>query len=375
MIFFSVITVVSLALLALVVWNVAAWPKVKRAVRVWPKSVSVLIPARNEEANLPDCLNAVLRQGETILEVLVYDDHSTDSTHEVTVGYGDSDARVRLVAAESLPAGWCGKNFACARLAAAASGEWLLFLDADARLAEGAAARIIDEARRRDLTLLSCWPRLTLAGFWEKVLMPMLNFVVFTLFPAPLSISRQDPSLGLAHGACLLVHRETYMRVGGHGAVRNQIQDDGRLARLWREHGERGLCLDGSDIVGVRMYRALPEIWLGFQKNFYPIFHRESSFWAFLALHLLVFLAPFVVLPLLAIKSTHFWIVWLAGTSMFVMRLLLAARFGHPKWSALLHPLAECMLIALGLSSWWKCKSGSGVEWKGRRYKTVASRQ
>ncbi|HEX8424267.1 MAG TPA: glycosyltransferase, partial [Pyrinomonadaceae bacterium] len=248
MIFFYLLLIPAAALLSVAVWNALAWPKVAARGSVAPEDgparVSVLIPARDEEANLPACLDAALAQGEIVSELLVYDDHSTDDTSAIICEYARRDARVRVLPAVPLPAGWCGKTFACARLAEGARGEWLLFLDADARLDAGAAARMLAEARRRRLTLLSCWPALELRSFWERALMPLLNFVVFTLYPAPLALRRADASLGLAHGACLLVHCSTYALVGGHTAVRDELFEDVRLAQLWRARGQAGLCLD-----------------------------------------------------------------------------------------------------------------------------------
>ena len=350
-------------ILALALWNAVAWPKFTAAAPVRPGLVSVLIPARNEEANLAACLESALQQGATVGEALVYDDHSTDATPRIIAAYAARDVRVRAVDPSPLPDGWCGKNFACARLAEEARGAWLLFLDADARLSEGGVARMVEEAIKREVTLLSAWPSLTLVSFWERTLMPMLNFVVFSLFPAPLSLVRNDASLGLVHGACILVERAGYQAVGGHAAVRDEIFEDQRLARLWRERGGRGLCLDGRGVVSVRMYSSLAGIWRGFQKNFFPAFRRESSFWGFLLLHASLFLAPFVLLPWI-----RAWPTWLAAAFALAVRALIVLRFRHPWLSVLLHPLAEAILLAIGLSSWLRCKSGRGVDWKGRRY-------
>jgi chlorobactene glucosyltransferase len=354
-------------LLVIALANVLFWPKPRPARPLFAEQVSVLIPARNEEANLSACLEAVLQQGESVREVLVYNDHSTDGTGRILREFAERDKRVRPVEVLPLAEGWCGKNFACAQLAKAATGKFLLFIDADAQLTPGAAARMVEEMSARRLSFLSCWPGLKLISFWEQALMPMLNFVVFATFPSPLSLLLNSPSLGLAHGACLMFERATYEQVGGHAAVRDQIFEDTRLARLWRERGQRGLCLDGQDVVRVRMYSSFAEIWQGFQKNFFPAFKRESSFWFFTAFHAVVFLAPFVwlmvspSLPLL-----------LAALTIFLIRLVLAWRFRHPLWAALLHPLAEAILLVLGLSSWRRCKSGRGVAWKGREYHKTA---
>jgi len=363
LVLFIVVLAPAVLILLVALWNVSAWPKIKAAERASSRAVSILIPARNEETNIAACLDSVLIQGEAVFEVLVYDDHSTDATSQIIREYQRHDARVRLTAAAQLPQGWCGKNFACAKLASEAHGEWLLFLDADARLARSGVASMVEEATRRNLTLLSGWPALSLVSFWERALMPLLNFVVFTIFPAPLSLVRDDESLGLAHGACVLVHRSSYEAVGGHAAVRGEIFEDVRLAHLWRAKGERGLCLDGQDVVSVRMYRSLAEIWSGFQKNFFPAFRRESSFWLFILFHLAVILAPVMALALF-----RAWPLVAAAACVLAARVLLALRFRHPLWSALLHPVAEVVLIAIGLSSWWRCKTGKGVAWKGRQY-------
>jgi chlorobactene glucosyltransferase len=124
------------------------------------------------------------------------------------------------------------------------------------------------------------------------------------------------------------------------------------------------------------MYRSFAEIWRGFQKNFFPAFRRESSFWVFMWLHLTLFLLPFILAPLMLTRSGGAGgaaaTLFLLAFTVLAMRAVLAVRFGHPWWSVLLHPLGEAILLALGLSSWWRCKSGRGVEWKGRRYRAGA---
>jgi glycosyltransferase involved in cell wall biosynthesis len=341
--------ILSLALFFLTITaaNVFFWPRVTR--RKAEGGLAVLIPARNEEANLLDCLASVIQQ--QAAEILVYDDHSTDGTAAIVRSCGDP--RVRLIAPEPLPAGWFGKSYACSQLAGAATSEWLLFLDADARLEPDACARMVAEAQSRRLTLLSCWPAFETGTFWEALLMPMLNWVVFSIFPGPLSLFRRDRSLALAHGACLMVRRDIYEKLGGHGAVRNEIFEDTRLAQLWRERGERSLGLDGQEIVRVRMYNGLPEIWRGFQKNFYRAFRHQYNFWIFLALHFTVFVLPFFVFD------------WRACCAVLLARALLLLRFRQALWSVALHPFAELFLIALGLTSWLNRAS---VAWKGRQY-------
>jgi glycosyltransferase involved in cell wall biosynthesis len=358
----------NIVVFGLVLVNMLFWPRVGRGAESSPRAVSVLIPARNEEDNLAPCLDAVLAQGDAVAEVLVYDDHSTDGTAAVVARYAVRDRRVSAVPAEPLPDGWCGKPFACDRLAASAASPWLLFLDADARLLPGAVTRIAAEAERRRATLLSCWPGLHLGGFWEKLCMPLLNFSVFTLYPAPVAFRTDDAKYGLAHGACMLADRDAYRRTGGHAAVRDEIFEDTRLARHWRKAGERSLCLDGQDVVRVRMYDSLAGIWNGFQKNFYPAFQHERNFWLFFIFHAACFFVPFVFAPT-GIKPVPTWCLSISAALVLLGRFAMALRFRYPWWSPLLHPFAEALLLLLGLASWRRCVTGRGVEWKGRRYR------
>ncbi len=352
---------------AVALWNMLAWPAVGFGTVEDNGQVSVLIPARNEAATIDDCIASALEQGDIIGAVWVYDDHSTDATAEHVRAWAEKDSRVRLCPPKPLPPDWCGKPFACAQLADAAETPWMLFLDADARLEPGAVRRLVAEAEARGVTLLAPWPGIVCGGFWEKALMPLLNFCVFTFFPAPLALRRRDTNMGLAHGACILAQREAYHAVGGHGVVRNELFEDTWLARRWREAGQPSACLDGSRVVRVRMYDSFAAIWFGFMKNFRPAFRRESRFWMFWGFHALCIWVPFALLPAA-------WATGQAGPLLAAVacvlgsRMIMAWRFRYPWWSALLHPLAESLFLALGLASWRRWRLGEGVAWKGRVY-------
>jgi len=356
-------------LTALVLWNMMSWSRVATHFKAKSlPSVSILIPARNEESNIEDCIESALGAGERVLEILVYDDHSEDNTAITVKKYSEKDPRVRLLAPLPLPKGWCGKPFACAQLAENAQGEWLFFLDADTRVTRAGADFLVANALEREVSFLACWPKIICSSLWEKLLMPMLNFSVFTMFPAKVAEHDFRPSLGLAHGACLLMKRDVYGKIGGHEAVRNEIFEDTALARVWRKAGERGICLDGQDIASVRMYRSFQEIWYGFQKNFFPSFKHPVNFWVFLFFHGWCFLSPFVFAPLATLLAAPSWTLWASVMCVFIMRGAMAFRFRYPLWSCLLHPVAEILLLALGVSSWYRCFSGKGIVWKGRVY-------
>lgn len=357
------------AVLALVIFNARGWPRVTLHPVARSPNVSVLIPARNEAAHIEEAVERALTGSGSVLEALIYNDHSEDQTAGIVASIQARDQRVRLLPPQPLPDGWYGKPFACAQLAAEARGDWLLFIDADTRLQPGAVDRIVTDAEQRGVTFLSCWPKLVMSGFWEKVFMPMLNFVVFTLFPAPLSLTQSRPALGLAHGACILARRDDYQRIGGHRCVKTELFEDTALARAWRVNRLRGLCLDGQDVAHVRMYDSLPAIWRGFQKILYPAFRHESSFWLFLLFHAALFVLPVVVAFRQIVAGHYSHAVWIMIAVAMIGRAIQAIRFHYPLWSVLLHPIAETGLLVASLISWYTYRFGKGVQWKGRAYR------
>ncbi len=374
MFFWILFALLHLGLFALMFYSMRCWPGLPaRPSEDCKETVSLLIPARNEEAHIAAAIEQALRGSPGIFEVLIYNDHSTDRTGDEIARVAAADPRVRVVSAEPLPEGWCGKPFACRQLARAARGDWLLFQDADTRLQTDAVARMLADTKRYNVTFLSCWPGLVMEGVWEKLCMPMLNFVVFTLFPAPLSLKRQMPALGLAHGACILMRREEYERIGGHELVKPELFEDTALARAWRAHGLRGICLDGQDVVRVRMYDSWSSLWNGFQKIFYPAFRHEVNFWLFLLFHIVFFIVPFVLAPVSLFTGGWLLMSWLMVAAILGSRLLQAIRFGYSLPAILFHPLTECGLIAVALASRHKCRRGAGVPWRGRNYKWKAS--
>ncbi len=361
--------------LGVALWTALAWPKPRprKFVADSPgEAVSVLIPARNEAENISDCLLSVQAQGPVVGEILVLDDGSTDGTGELVSRMAARDERIRLISGTQLPEGWSGKCWACQQLGEQAGGRWLLFLDADARLSAGALPAMLDTARQYGCTMVSSWPGLVMRGFWEQLLMPLLNFLTFTFYPAPLAYIREnDASLALAHGACMLLRNEQYRSLGGHRVVRSELFEDTRLARSWRAGGMRNCCVDGGRLVHVRMYQTLGQIWVGFEKNFFSAFKTQAGFFAFLVVHLVLFLAPFIMLSLAVLPvfgGSSLWAILACCGLVLLIRLVLSLRFRHPLWSILLHPVAEVLLAAIALNSWWRMVSGRGVRWKHRTY-------
>ena len=166
--------------------------------------VSVLIPVRNEEKNIEKCVNSVIMQGEIVGEILIYNDHSTDKTETIIKSLIKKYKNlVKKTETKDLPKGWLGKNYACYRLAISSKSENILFIDADTTLRKNAISNLFMIYSESDNSMISAWPKIVMKNNIEKLLMPILNLIVFTIFPYIISTKINIPSLGIAHGACI----------------------------------------------------------------------------------------------------------------------------------------------------------------------------
>ena len=341
--------------------------------RPGPKSgplVSVCVPARNEEANIEACVRCVLASGYGPVEVLVYDDQSTDATPRILAAMETQDARVRRIATTPLPEGWNGKQHACHRMAAAARGEWMLFTDADVRLEPDAIGASIEAAGRLHAGLISAFPRQHVGTVGEALLVPMIHFVLFSYLPFPRMRRTIDPSASAGCGQFLFISRAAYDASGGHAGFRSSMHDGIRLPRAVRRAGFRSDLIDGTEIASCRMYRSLGSAWRGFAKNAFEGLGSVGLLVFATVLHLAGHLLPWALAAAWLMGQVHFGGPALAGMLTAVgagmtQRLILCVRFRHPPWIAAVHPLGVAMMTAVQWWSWWLAARGRR-EWRGR---------
>jgi glycosyltransferase involved in cell wall biosynthesis len=226
--------------------------------------VSLLLPARDEEANL--CLTLPGFLAQPVAEILVLDDGSRDETAAVVKEFAADDPRVRLITGDSLPRGWVGKAWACHQLGQAATGDVLIFCDADVLLGRGALAAVMAEFQRQRADVFSVFPQQRTVGFGERFLVPLIDDVLLCFLPHQL-LELPIPAAATANGQLIAFRRPAYERVGGHRGVRRAVVEDVRLAWRARRAGMRlGLAL-GGELVGARMYDGYAASVTGFGKS------------------------------------------------------------------------------------------------------------
>jgi hypothetical protein len=302
-------------------------------------------------------------------EVLVYDDESTDQTPVILARLAAEDARVIPVQRSPLPAGWAGKQHACWRMGELARGRWLLFTDADVRFGPAMLERTLACAQAKDVALLSTFPRQITRTMGERLLVPMIFFILFSYLPMWRMRGTTDPGTSAGCGQFLLVRRDAYTAVGGHAAFKSSYHDGIMMPRTLRRAGFRTDLFDGQDLAGVRMYRGLGQTWRGFAKNAYEGLGSVGLLGFLTVVHLGAHVLPWVVLGLgLAGVVTRGPELVLAGVAMasgVAQRQILSLRFGQGPWPVLLHPLGVLAMTLVQWHSFWLSASGRRV-WRGR---------
>lgn len=334
-----------------------------------PPSLSVCIPARNEESNIEACVRSILASNYAPLTVLVYDDQSTDATPQILDRLKSEDPRVRTVATRPLPPGWVGKQWACSQLGQAATTDYALFIDADVRLAPDCLRRAMAVATDAKLDLLSTFPRQVTLTLGEKLLIPLIHFILLSYLPFHRMRTTSDPSASAACGQFILVRRAAYDQIGGHGACRDSMHDGVKLPRAFRRAGLKTDLFDGTDVCECRMYRGLINTWRGFAKNAFEGLGSVALLAFITVLHAVGHVLPWLALALLAYRgqllSFPALIAALAIAVALAQRLILAQRFQQSILSALLHPLGVTMMTLVQWHSYLLALTGRRG-WKGR---------
>ncbi len=336
--------------------------------------VSVLVPARNEALNIERCVRSLLQQDYKAFEILVLDDASTDPTPELLHALvNESCGRLRSLQGKSLPEGWQGKSWACFQLAKQAKGELLLFTDADTMHQPDALRRSVAALQATRADMLSLTPFQELGSFWEKLVVPMVYFILMCFLPLRLVWTSRNPAFSFANGQFILFRRQFYDSINGHAAVKGNIVEDVWLCMAVKKAGGTVAAFNGTDTVSCRMYRNGKEVWEGFSKNLFAgLGYKTPVLLVMIVMTAFLYIAPylFLVHSLLTVEFS-ISLFWLPLSQIFVVclsRIIIAHVFRQPLTVVLLHPLSQALLLAIAVNSFVSIKFGRGAQWKGRHY-------
>jgi chlorobactene glucosyltransferase len=337
---------------------------------VWP-SLSVLVPARNEAHNIRPCVESLLAQNYPCFELLVLDDSSTDETQAILADLAVQHPQLRVLSGQPLRPDWLGKHWACHQLAQAATADLLLFTDADTRyqphaLRAGVAAMLAEEA-----DLLTALPRQEVGSWFERLVVPLIPWSIFTFIPLWLAYRWQLPILSATIGQFMLFRRSTYEAIGGYQAVRQDVVDDLALGRRVKAWGGRWRLANADGAVHCRMYHHAREVYEGISKNLYAAFAYSLPFFCFVWLWLgVVFWTPFLVLGLSLVGfPLPFYLDKLALFSIVGALYMWGATyrcFKIPTYLTLFYPITIFLAVMLAGRSLILTLTGRAT-WKGRQ--------
>jgi len=337
---------------------------------IFGDSITAIVPARDEDLSIETCVRSLAQQSE-LAEIIVVNDHSTDRTAAIVGGLTSEIANLQLLQAPEVPAGWLGKNHAIWQGAQRAKSRWLLFVDADAELLDGAAARALQIARDSGAALVSFSPEQIVNAWYEKALIPFVYHRLSRYFPYD-SVNDAKSEIAAANGQFLMMRTDIYTAIGGHASVAGDVLEDVALAKRVKQAGNAIWFGSGAGVVRARMYRSFPAMWEGWKKNLYLLVggtpravRRELSAavpWIPFALLLLGFKTP---------------IALVAGAGLLLARHAVYASTllrNHFRGLYILYYAPGALLYAAVLWASYRAHAAGAVEWKGRQVALKAAR-
>jgi GT2 family glycosyltransferase len=358
-------------------------------------SLTVVVPAYNEAANIAACLTSLLRSEDPCgdWQVLLVDDRSSDATvaiAEAAAGAcGVTEPRFSLLDAGPRPVGerWVGKNWACSRAMEQVVSEWVLFVDADVRLQPATLRRALAQATTDGADLLSLAPRLSCGCLAEWLVQPIMASLLGLGFPIE-AANDPDSPVAFAAGPFMLFRRSIYAAIGGHRALASEVVEDLALARRIKQGGHRLRYLLALDALELRMYSDFASLWEGWTKNWLLGLDGDvARALAASSVVLLMFSGPWLLTPVAALLAAGFAPMGLAPVGLpdqrlvllaalalglagiglqLVLRLWIRRQFQLPITFWWLMGAGGLVVAAIGPVSVWRTISGRGWTWKGR---------
>jgi len=361
-----------LVLIAIAISNLITWRRFKLG--RYPESkmrptVTVMVPARNEERNIEACVRSLLAQDYPDLQIIVLDDHSTDRTWEILQRF-KKDPRLTLIKGKDLPEDWYGKHWACHQMTQAATGEIFVFTDADTRHQPHCIRSAVDAIIAEDADLLTAIPRERTRSFGENLMIPVLPFAITSFIPLPVAHRVRWPTYSATVGQFMMFKRETFEAIGGYPAIKHKQVDDMAFGQRIKRLGFRWRLFDGLDVISCRMYENFKDAFHGFGKTIFSAFERKVIPFLFVWLWLFyVFTQPLVVTAVRItsgpVSDLSLYISLITIFASLILWGINVVKFRFRWWILFLYPFSFTITWIMSFYSVWYSITGK-ASWKGR---------
>jgi glycosyltransferase involved in cell wall biosynthesis len=341
-------------------FNFLSNPKLPRIGKHYQDKISILIPARNEADDILTLLQSIAQQSYQNYEVIVLDDNSTDNTFVICEEFVNTHKHFRIIKGKPLPAGWLGKNYACYQLAQQAKGAYLMFLDADEKIENGLINSAIHRMNLRGLSLLSLFTNQTMVTTGEKVVVPLMHYILLNLLPLRLVYLVRSASVAAASGQFMLFNAADYHKYQWHQLVKNKVVEDVEIMKMVKASKLNGEALLANGMISCRMYKGYNESIDGFGKNFLAAFNYNV--FGFLIYLILIMGGPIVVIMTM---NPNF--IAMMASLVMLSRIMISLSAGQNAWlNVFLHPIQMLSLLLIGFTSIQKHLTKTTV-WKDRK--------
>jgi len=337
--------------------------------------VSIILPARNEEEFIEKCLDSLIEQDYTNYEIIVIDDSSDDATGKIISEYAKKNSKIIPVSAQIKPDGWMGKNWACMEGYKKATGDLLLFTDADTKHSQNVISLAVSHLLSFNLDALSAIPKMRTMDFWTRITLPMISTFLHTRFSA---IRVNDPSKKTAYffGSFFIIKQKTYESVGTHEGVKHEIIEDSALGKKVKELGHKMKIVRGDHLIEAVWARDKSTLWNALKRLMIPLYIQSEkiAIGSFFAVLFLLFM-PFPILAystLWALETISFSILFvtslIASIMIYIAAIIEVKKLLHLRLIYTLFAPIGSLVVVLGFLSGLLQAKSSTVYWRGRKY-------
>ncbi|WP_221269237.1 glycosyltransferase [Mucilaginibacter sp. X5P1] len=341
-------------------FNFLSNPKLPHIKKPYGQLVSILIPVRNEEGNILTLLQSIQKQDYGNYEVIILDDDSTDDTYRVCSEFAAEHPRFKVIKGKKLPHDWLGKNYACYQLAKQANGDYFLFLDADEQVYNGLVNSAVHRMHLYNLGLLSLFTNQQMVTLGEKIVVPLMHFILLNLLPLRLVYLTKNSSVAAASGQFMLFDSALYRRHEWHKQAKDKVVEDVEIMKIVKAAGYNGEALLANGMISCRMYKGYTDAVNGLSKNFLAAFNY-STMW------LLIYLVVIIGGPMIILMTLNFQLILFMVGLIILTRIMISLSASQNAWlNVLLHPVQMVNLMLIAFVAIQKYLTKTTV-WKGRQ--------